>query len=98
MKQFYYFLAQGQTKSEALRSAKLELLHTGSALANPRYWAAFVLTGSGLTPVPRPVSWSIVLFAGAAILALLALVMRPAVRAAPRSPQTAGALIERHPR
>ena len=82
MKQFYYFLGKGQAKSEALRSAKLTFLHSQSGLANPRYWAAFVLTGSGLTPLPRAIPWSLVMVTGAAILAAIALIAPRAIRAA----------------
>jgi CHAT domain-containing protein len=58
MEQFYYHaLEKRQTKSEALRLAKLKFLRSGTKLANPAYWAAFVLNGDGLDPVPRVVSW-----------------------------------------
>jgi CHAT domain-containing protein len=76
MKQFYYALARGQTKSAALRSAKLELLHSRSALAHPRYWAAFVLTGDGLTPAPLAMQWSSALLAGAGIAGVIAWIAR----------------------
>ena len=45
MKQFYFELNRGETKGQALRLAKLRFLRSGSALAHPRYWAAFVLIG-----------------------------------------------------
>jgi len=71
MKQFYYFaLQRGQPKAEALRSAKLKFLHSGTALANPAHWAAFVLNGDGLSPLPTFVSWRTIT-AAAIVLAIL---------------------------
>ncbi len=59
MQQFYYFaMQQHQPKAQALRSAKLRFLHSGTPLANPVYWAAFVLNGNGADPVPRFLSWT----------------------------------------
>ena len=61
MKQFYHYsLQRNQPKAEALRSAKLNFLHSGTALANPAHWAAFVLNGDGLNPLPRFVSWRMI--------------------------------------
>jgi CHAT domain-containing protein len=60
MQQFYYFLLKKhQSKAEALRSAKLEFLHSGTELSHPRYWAAFVLNGEGSAPVPRFIPWQL---------------------------------------
>jgi tetratricopeptide (TPR) repeat protein len=59
MKQFYHFaIREHQPKAQALRSAKLRFLHSGTALANPAYWAGFVLNGDGMDPVPRFLSWA----------------------------------------
>lgn len=69
MKQFYFELNRGETKAQALRLAKLRFLRSGSALAHPRYWAAFVLTGEGLTSIPPVLSWSRLLAAGGFLLA-----------------------------
>ncbi len=70
MKQFYHGLAKGQTKADALRNAKLKFLRSGSDLAQPRYWASFVLNGEGETPIPRVISWSeIAIGSGALLLA-----------------------------
>ena len=71
MKQFYYFLARGQTKSEALRSAKLQFLHSHSRLSAPQFWSAFVLNGDGWDTCARFVPWSQVL-GGAGMLLLMA--------------------------
>jgi CHAT domain-containing protein len=58
MKQFYHYaLQKRQPKAEALRSAKLKFLHSGTPLANPSHWAAFVLNGDGLNPLPSFISW-----------------------------------------
>lgn len=75
MKQFYYFaLKKRYTKSESLRLAKLKFLHSGTKLSNPAYWAAFVLNGEGLTPLPKVVSWAELAMgtAGAILMLLLA--------------------------
>jgi CHAT domain-containing protein len=54
---FYHHLQSGLTRDEALRRAKLRFLESDTALADPHYWAAFVLTGDGLRPVPRAIGW-----------------------------------------
>jgi CHAT domain-containing protein len=59
MKQFYYFLLkEHKTKAEALRLTKLEFLRSGTQLARPRFWAAFILNGDGTEPVPKFISWA----------------------------------------
>ena len=47
MVSFYKNLKNGESKSEALRQAKLEFLedHQGTKLAQPYYWAGFVVYG-----------------------------------------------------
>ena len=71
MKQFYYALSQGKPKAEALRWAKLKFLRSGTALQHPRFWAAFVLNGDGLHPVPRVLSWRTLLLSVAVVLLAL---------------------------
>ena len=44
MKDFYNHLAEGKSKSEALRQAKLDFIKNYSA--NPYYWSAFILSGN----------------------------------------------------
>jgi len=68
MKQFYYGLSRGIPKAEALRLAKLKFLHSDGALQHPRHWAAFILHGDGLQPVPRVISWGALLIPLAAAL------------------------------
>jgi hypothetical protein len=72
MKQFYYHLLEKhQPKAEALRSAKLKFLQSGTALENPAHWAAFVLSGDGLDRLPLFVSWTEIA-AATALVAILA--------------------------
>ena len=61
MAQLYFELNRGRPKAEALRLAKLRFLRSGTELRHPRYWAAFVLTGDGQTPIPQVLSWSTLL-------------------------------------
>src|SRR5207302_9492406 len=61
MAQLYFDLNRGKPKAEALRLAKLRFLRSGTALQHPRYWAAVILTGDGLSPSPRVLSWSALL-------------------------------------
>ena len=63
MTSFYHHLQQGLPRDDALRRAKLRMLNSGTRLADAHYWAAFVLTGDGLRPVPRAVSWTMLAFA-----------------------------------
>jgi CHAT domain-containing protein len=72
MKQFYFnVLEQRQPKAVALRAAKLKFLHSNTAIANPRYWAAFVLNGDGANPLPRVLSWRVVLLSAAAVAVIV---------------------------
>jgi CHAT domain-containing protein len=72
MTQFYYFaLSEHLPKAEALRQAKLRFLRSNSSTNNPATWAAFVLNGEGLTPVPRVVSWTTTLVVAAATLLII---------------------------
>ncbi|MEZ5356331.1 MAG: CHAT domain-containing tetratricopeptide repeat protein [Bryobacteraceae bacterium] len=68
MKQFYYRLATGRSKAEALREAKLTLLHAGGAWADARYWSPFVLLGDGAGRLPRRVTWLQLIAASGAVL------------------------------
>jgi tetratricopeptide (TPR) repeat protein len=58
MSAFYRRLALGEAKAEALRGAKLAFLNSGSEYARPLYWAAFVLNGDGMEPIPPVLSWA----------------------------------------
>jgi tetratricopeptide (TPR) repeat protein len=85
---FYHHLQKGLPRDEALRRAKLRFLATGTSPAHPHFWAAFVLTGDAIRPVPRPISWTAV--AGMAILlaslvAIALRVVRRRLAAVPRS-------------
>ncbi len=57
MRLFYERLGRGDSKGESLRAAKLRFLDSGKDLAEPRYWAPFILTGDGQAPIPPAVSW-----------------------------------------
>src|SRR6185369_3569649 len=57
MRLFYLHLAKGEPKATALRAAKVNFIRSGSQLAEPRYWAAFVLNGDGRIPIRRVLSW-----------------------------------------
>ena len=56
---FYFHLRGGASRDEALRQAKLRFIRSGTGLADPHYWAAFVLTGDAIPPLPRTVSWRV---------------------------------------
>jgi CHAT domain-containing protein len=72
MKQFYYYaLEKHESKAEALRSAKVKFLRSGTPLENPAHWAAFVLNGDALDALPVFVSWSQIAGAAAVALALV---------------------------
>ncbi len=58
MQQFYYELARGESKEEALRTAKLRFIGSSSRLREPQYWAAFVLNGDGAGSIARAISWT----------------------------------------
>jgi len=68
MAQLYFELNRGKPKAEALRLAKLRFLSSGTALRHPRYWAAFILTGDGFSPIPRVLSWSTLLALAGVVL------------------------------
>jgi tetratricopeptide (TPR) repeat protein len=76
MQIFYHHLQRGVPRDEALRRAKLRFIEPGSDLADPHYWAAFVLTGDALRPIPRAISWTAVTATTAGFLALALLPFR----------------------
>jgi CHAT domain-containing protein len=49
MDRFYARLADGKTLGEALKLAKIEMLRSG--YGHPRYWASFILSGSGASRI-----------------------------------------------
>lgn len=62
---FYKHLSQGQTKSEALRTAKLNYLQNNTdAEASPHYWASLVLIGDAGTLLPQTDYWSYAIWIG----------------------------------
>lgn len=64
MEHFYEELVRGATKAEALRAAKLAMIHA-DGMTEPRFWAPFILIGAAdegvaLTPAPwwrRHLAW-----------------------------------------
>jgi CHAT domain-containing protein len=50
MGRVYASLASGASPSEALRTAKLEMIRSGTATAKPYYWAAFQLLSAQVVP------------------------------------------------
>ena len=94
MKRFYFELGRREPKAEALRLAKLRFLRSGSALRHPRFWAAFVLNGDGLRPIPRRFGWNGLLAPGALVLfaaAALAVRRKPRTRRQPDAEITSAA-------
>ena len=82
MVRFYSRLAQGATISEALRGAKLEMLHSPNA-GHPSNWAAFVVNGDGAARVPYVIGRKWLLLPIAALLAIVFGFRKRAGRAAP---------------
>ena len=73
MKQLYYFISEGRSKAEAVRATKLKFIRSGSELSHPYYWAAFVLSGDGASPVSVPMSWTRLLSVSLGLVALAVL-------------------------
>ncbi|MBN9660712.1 MAG: CHAT domain-containing protein [Acidobacteria bacterium] len=66
MQRFYRELSSGTPRGEALRVAKIEMMQKGAPVAD---WAAFVLSGDGMSPLTPYWSWSELLAGAAALLA-----------------------------
>ena len=65
MERFYGALADGEPVDSAVRSAKLDLIRSGTRLSHPYYWAPFVAIGRVSEPVLAPQSsWKGVTLAG----------------------------------
>jgi hypothetical protein len=75
MKQLYFYIAQGKPKAEALRLAKMRFLRSGTPLASPRYWAAFVLNGDGWNSVRRVIPWNVLAAAVSVLLMFVSLAL-----------------------
>ncbi|MEO9803000.1 MAG: CHAT domain-containing tetratricopeptide repeat protein [Reichenbachiella sp.] len=59
---FYQYLDEGMTKSEALRQSKLSMINGNVHSANPYYWGAFVLIGnSGPLHQSNQLIWYLIL-------------------------------------
>ncbi len=61
MDRFYYYLGQGESKSEALRKSKLEFLANADQLkSNPFFWSSFVIIGNS-EPVYHNKIWNLII-------------------------------------
>jgi tetratricopeptide (TPR) repeat protein len=58
MRLFYRRLAEGMPVSKALREAKTVFLQTGNKLAQPKFWAAFVVMGNGASAPATVITWT----------------------------------------
>lgn len=72
LRQFHVYLEKGLSKTEALRQAKLDYIHSNALYISPNYWAHLVLVGDTEAIVSAPVrrggpEW-IALFVLAALL------------------------------
>lgn len=72
MQRFYRSLSNGTPRGEALRAAKIEMMQKGAPVED---WAAFVLSGDGLSPLTPYWSWSELLAGAAALLAAAGLAL-----------------------
>jgi len=86
MKQFYFFLARGDSTASALRRAKLEFLRSPQAWAEPRHWAGYVLHGDGAERLPRVVPWAAIVAIPLFAAAAASLVVARRAKAADRRP------------
>ena len=71
MQTFYQHLVNRESKSEALRAAKLMFLRQAGPRAQPRYWAAFVLNGDGQMPIQPVFRWTWIVAIALSISALV---------------------------
>ena len=75
---FYANLNQGQTKSEALKNAKLTYLktHKNSSEASPYYWSSIVLTGNPEILIEKSDLWVYVILGALLILLSVSYIMK----------------------
>lgn len=73
MRAFYGELRAGRPPDRALAAAQLAMIRAGGASADPRVWAAFVVTGDAARALfdPPPASWTWAVGAGALAAAAL---------------------------
>ena len=79
--QFFYAAGNGRPLAVALRQAKLQFLRSGLSWTHPFYWAGYVLTGDGQTPLPRVVPWPAIGIAAVALLVSISATTRAAGKA-----------------
>lgn len=68
MREFYRRLGEGASVAAALRDAKRMFLHSGTELADPSHWAAFVAQGAAERPLPPVAGWGSLLAIAGAVL------------------------------
>lgn len=73
MRIFYERFRAGGSATDALRYAKLRFLRSTTRFRDPKYWAAFVLTGDPTIEAPAVVPWFAVV--GCALLASSAVIL-----------------------
>ena len=73
LRRFYVYLRKGYTQSGALRSAKLDYLHSDAIHKSPGYWSHLILTGSTLPLYKKgyPYWWGILVLAFLGVLLLI---------------------------
>ncbi|MEL7145564.1 MAG: CHAT domain-containing protein [Bacteroidota bacterium] len=77
MQEFYRNLAEGISKSEALREAKLSMLSSNEVTyANPYYWGSFVLYGQDDPVMNESVNWLAFLIIFLMLMLLIAFVKK----------------------
>lgn len=67
MEQFYFYLIQGRTSSDALRKAKIKFIRSTS-YSHPFHWAPFVIIGDTLGVIFRKGVLPILLFIASGVL------------------------------
>ncbi len=79
MKSFYQYLADGQTKSDALRLAKLDYIHDDKRKKmemHPAWWSAFIVIGNDVPlQFQKPVQSSYLYFIGIGLVALVVILV-----------------------
>jgi CHAT domain-containing protein/tetratricopeptide (TPR) repeat protein len=81
MTQFFYFAGRRAPTAEALRSAKLRLAQSNTAWSHPYFWAGYLLSGDGRTPLPRVIPLTVLGTASALALCALTASIRSAAAA-----------------
>ena len=78
MTSFYNYLSEGETKSSALRTAKLEYLkHSSLSELSPYYWGAFILIGdNSVLNIPKSNNGMYYVLLGVLIIGIVIIIAR----------------------